>query len=163
MSKTFKQFQQELKEDRLGGRKTISPSVGKPTVAGHDIDKLRVPTRLGTGKNIEKSSNPTFKNKALNKPWIKKKSEPHTGKPEVKKPATKKTSGLDKFNKGMDTAANVTRGAFHAGLEKPKQVAGVAKKTLGVTSRTIGKVASGAKSGLSAMSKIAHQSKGEYK
>ena len=128
MPKTFKQFQQELNEVRLGGGKTISPSKGKPTVAGHDIDKLRVPTRLGSGKNIEKSKNPTFKNKALNKPWIKK-------KPEVKKPEKKGPSGMEKFNKKMDAAADVTRGAFHAGMEKPKQVAHGLGKVAGTTAK----------------------------
>lgn len=177
MPKSFKQLREDIKpkiklksspsqvsdvhkSTRMGGGKSISPSKGKPTVAGHDIDKLRVPTRLGTGKNIEKSNTPTVKGKTLNKPWVKSSKKPE---PEIKKPETKKHTPLKSFNRGMEKAAGVASGAVHAGLEKPKQVASVAKKTLGVTSRVTGKVASGAVSGLSAMNKVAHQSKGEYK
>lgn len=179
MAKQFKQFLEESKQKSamLRKQKTSSkklPSSVKPLKVV-DSDKPTGAKRLGGGKRITPSN--WLKKPNTPDPWAKSKEKKVAPKKEpvkkaapVQKKISKKPSAADRIksankrlNQKIDSVSNLARGAVHAGLERPKQVAHVAGSVLKTTARLAGAVAKHTGSTLSALNKTMHQSKGEFK
>ena len=183
MAKSFKEFLEESKQKSAMLRKQkMSSKTGVKPLKVVDSNKPTESKRLGGGKRITPSN--WLKKPNTPDPWAKSKEKKVAPKKEpvkkapVQKPVQQKVSkkpsaaeriksANKKLNQKMDSAANVARGAFHAGMERPKMIGHAVGSTLKTTSRLAGKVAGGVAratgSTLSGMSKTMHQSKGEFK
>ena len=174
MAKEFKQFLEESKQKSAMLRKQkMSSKKGIKPLKIVDADKPTGAKRLGGGKRITPSN--WLKKPNTPDPWAKSKEKKVAPKKEpvkkepVKKPVQQKVSkkpsaaeriksANKKLNQKMAGAADVAKGAFHAGMERPKQVAHVVGSALKTTSRLAGTVAKGAKSTLSGTNKMLKKS-----
>lgn len=177
MAKEFKQFLEESKQKSAMLRKQKMSKSSGPKLKVVDSDK---PTsnRLGGGKRITPSN--WLKKPNTPDPWKKPKpnkpskpEKPVQKKPETKKPVQKKvvkqptlSQRLKKaghaFDRKMAGASNLARGAVHAGLERPRQIAHAVKRVGHSTSHTVSSVARTAGHELSGLSKHIHKTRGEF-